>query len=175
MANTLSESNRPGGRPSRSMESGQRSSSAKPQSMNQAASPPAVHGSSKEGRGPPNQPRRHPVRPSCTGQRTNKHPASTPSGQGSSSGRTSRTHHTGEHTSSSSLHPASTVHVAPISLMHILGFIFFSRRPDRDQWATHLTNSIWAEPIANEQQSSPKFAGQQSHHPSGNTPEQQQI
>ncbi|KAL5997872.1 hypothetical protein ACLOJK_008804 [Asimina triloba] len=66
------------------------------------------------------------------------------------------------HEQSSSLHPASTVHGAPISLMHILGFIFFSRRPDRDQRATHLTNSIWAEPIANEQQSSPKFAGQQT-------------
>ncbi|KAL6013549.1 hypothetical protein ACLOJK_004047, partial [Asimina triloba] len=60
----LPKSNRLGGRPSRSVESGQRSSSAKPQSMNQAASPPAVHGSSKEGRGPPDQPHHHPVRPS---------------------------------------------------------------------------------------------------------------
>ncbi|KAL5986749.1 hypothetical protein ACLOJK_015082, partial [Asimina triloba] len=79
------------------------------------------------------------------------------------------------HEQSSSLHPASTVHGAPISLVHILGFICFSRRPDRDQRATHLTNTIWAEPIANEQQSSPKFAGQQAQYPSGNTPEQQQI
>ncbi|KAL5994269.1 hypothetical protein ACLOJK_035141, partial [Asimina triloba] len=27
--------------------------------------------------------------------------------------------------------------------------------PDRDQWATHLTNSIWVEPIANEQRLHP--------------------
>ncbi|KAL5978989.1 hypothetical protein ACLOJK_018884 [Asimina triloba] len=39
--------------------------------MNQAASPPAVHGSSKEGRGPPDQPHRHPVR-SRQQQRTHR-------------------------------------------------------------------------------------------------------
>ncbi|KAL5977700.1 hypothetical protein ACLOJK_039228 [Asimina triloba] len=42
--------------------------------MNQAASPLAVHGSSKEGHGPLDQPHRHPVRPSSVCQLATKTP-----------------------------------------------------------------------------------------------------